>query len=130
MDLDKNPGERVVSSSLVIGGYVFFATFQPSDDPCEAGGTARLYFVNYENGCVPDAPVIDINGDGVVDQNDKVGGAVPRTIDIGYGIPSDIIFDPSDSTIIIQTSDTTIHIFKVDVGVNQLVVDSWREVID
>jgi type IV pilus assembly protein PilY1 len=130
MDLDKNPGERVVSSSLVIGGYVFFATFQPSDDPCEAGGTARLYFVNYENGCVPDAPVIDINGDGVVDQNDKVGGAVPRTIDIGYGIPSDIIFDPSESTIIIQTSDTTIHIFKVDVGVNQLVVDSWREVID
>ncbi|NIS80097.1 MAG: hypothetical protein GTO14_07785, partial [Anaerolineales bacterium] len=53
-----------------------------------------------------------------------------RTIDIGYGIPSDIIFDPSDSTIIIQTSDTTIHVFKVDVGQDQLVLESWREVID
>jgi hypothetical protein len=114
----------------VIGGYVFFATFQPSDDPCQAGGIARLYVINYDNGCVPAAPVVDINGDGVVDENDMIGGTVPRTIEIGYGLPSDIIFDPAESSIIIQTSDTTIHVFKVDVMKNRLTVHSWREVID
>jgi type IV pilus assembly protein PilY1 len=130
IDLVEGPGERVISSSLVIGGYVFFTTFQPSDDPCEAGGIARLYVVGYEMGCLPDRPVIDINGDGVVDENDKIGGKIPRNIDIGYGVPSDIIFDAPESSIIIQTSDTTIHVFKVDVGVDQVVLESWREVLD
>jgi hypothetical protein len=86
--------------------------------------------INYDNGCVPAAPVVDINGDGVVDENDMIGGTVPRTIEIGYGLPSDIIFDPAESSIIIQTSDTTIHVFKVDVMKNRLTVHSWREVID
>jgi type IV pilus assembly protein PilY1 len=130
IDLVEGPGERVLSSSLVIGGYVFFTTFQPSDDPCEAGGIARLYCVNYDNGCVPAAPVFDYNRDGVVDEGDMVGGSVPRSIVIGYGVPSDIVFDPSESTIVIQTSDTTIHVFKVDVLSKRLTVHSWREVID
>ncbi|NIS59770.1 MAG: PQQ-binding-like beta-propeller repeat protein, partial [Proteobacteria bacterium] len=123
-------GERVVSSALVLAGYVFFTTFQPSEDPCQAGGIARLYVVNYDNGCLPAAPVIDINGDGVVDVNDKIDGAVSRSIVIGYGLPSDIIFDAAESTVIIQTSDTTIHVFKVDLGNNRLTVHSWREVFD
>jgi len=130
IDLVEGPGERVVSSSLVAGGYVFFATFQPNDNPCEAGGIARLYVVGYENGCVPSRPVIDINGDGIVDENDKIGGTIPRTIEIGYGVPSDIIFDPADSSVIIQTSDTTIHVFKVDLGNNRLTIHSWREIFD
>jgi len=130
IDLVEGPGERVISSALVAGGYVFFATFQPNDDPCAAGGIARLYVVGYENGCVPLEPVIDINGDGVVDENDKIGGTIPRSIEIGYGLPSDIIFDPAESTIIIQTSDTTIHVFKVNLGSNKLTVHSWREVIE
>jgi hypothetical protein len=74
--------------------------------------------------------VIDINGDGVMDEQDMVDGKVPRTIEIGYGVPSDIIFDPAESTIIIQTSDTTIHVFKVDVMSKRLTVHSWREVIE
>jgi Tfp pilus tip-associated adhesin PilY1 len=130
MDLVEGPGERVVSASLVIGGYVFFTTFQPDDDPCVAGGIARLYCVNYDNGCVPAEPVVDINGDGLIDENDKVGGCVPRTIIIGHGVPSDIVFNPDESTIIIQTSDTTIHQFKVDVMSKKLTVHSWREVIE
>ncbi len=130
MDLVEGPGERVISSALIAGGYVFFTTFQPSDDSCEAGGIARLYVVKYDNGCVPAESVIDINGDGVVDENDKVGGSVPRTIVIGYGIPSDIIFDPAESSIVIQTSDTTIHTFKVNLGSKRMTVHSWREVID
>jgi type IV pilus assembly protein PilY1 len=130
MDLVEGPGERVLSSSLVIGGYVFFTTFQPSDDPCDAGGIARLYCVNYDNGCVPAEPVFDANGDGIVDENDKIGGTVPRHIEIGYGVLSDIVFNPSESSVVIQTSDTTIHQFKVDLAGNRLTIHSWREVID
>jgi hypothetical protein len=130
IDLVEGPGERVISSAFVAGGYVFFVTFQPSDDPCEAGGIARLYCVKYDNGCVPDVPVVDITGDGIVDDNDKIGGAVPRHIKIGYGVPSDVVFNPSESSIIIQTSDTTIHQFKVNLGSYKLTVHSWREVID
>ncbi len=67
----------------------------------------------------------------MVDENDKLAdGSIPRTIEIGYGLPSDIIFDPAESTIIIQTSDTTIHVFKVDVLSKRLTVHSWREVIE
>ena len=130
IDFSAHPGERVVSSALVIGGYVFFTTFQPSDDPCEAGGMARLWTTKYDTGCAPDSPIVDINGDGVVDQADKVGGCVPRCIEIGYGIPSDIVYNASESTIIIQTSDTTIHQFKINVGDKKITVHSWREVID
>ena len=130
LDLVEGPGERVLSSSLVIGGYVFFTTFQPSDDPCDAGGIARLYCVNYDNGCLPAEPVFDANGDGIVDENDKIGGTVPRHIEIGYGVPSDIVFNPSDSSVVVQTSDTTIHQFKVDLAGNRLTIHSWREVID
>jgi type IV pilus assembly protein PilY1 len=130
IDLVEGPGERVLSSALVMGGYVFFTTFQPSDDPCEAGGIARLYCVNYDNGCVPAAPVFDYNRDGVVDEGDMVGGSVPRTIVIGYGVPSDIVFNPSESSIIIQTSDTTIHQFKINISSERMTVHSWREVID
>jgi len=130
IDLVEGPGERVISSALVAGGYVFFVTFQPSDDPCEAGGIARLYVVNYDSGCVPAVPVVDINGDGIVDENDKIDGAVPRNIEIGYGVPSDVVFNPSEGTIIIQTSDTTIHQFKVNLGNYKLTVHSWREVLD
>ena len=130
IDLLEGPGERVISASLVIGGYVFFTTFQPSDDPCEGGGIARLYVVGYEAGCVPTEPVIDADGDGDIDEKDMDAMKDGRVISIGYGIPSDIVFDPGESTIIIQTSDTTIHQFKIDVLSKKLTVHSWREVIE
>ena len=130
IDLLQGPGERVLSSGLVIAGYVFFTTFQPSDDPCDAGGIARLYCVGYENGCVPTEPAFDINGDEVVDENDKINGVVPRSIDLGYGVPSDIVFNPSEGSIVIQTSDTTIHQFKINLDNNKLTIHSWREVFD
>jgi type IV pilus assembly protein PilY1 len=130
MDLVEGPGERVVSSALVIGGYVFFTTFQPTDDPCAGGGIARLYVVGYDNGCIPTEPVIDADGDGDVDADDMGAMKDGRVIVIGGGIPSDIVFDPTESTIIIQTSDTTIHVFKVDVGSKKLTIHSWREVIE
>jgi type IV pilus assembly protein PilY1 len=114
IDFIENSGERVTASPLVAGGIVFFTTFEPDvEDPCKAGGIARLYAVEYDTGCSPDSPVLDINGDGVVDDKDKIGGTVPRSIIMGHGLPSDIIFNPADNQIIIQTSDTTVHAITV-----------------
>jgi type IV pilus assembly protein PilY1 len=129
IDFVENSGERVTASPLVAGGIVFFTTFEPDiKDPCKAGGIARLYAVQYDTGCPPESPVLDVNGDGVVDEGDKIGGAVPRSIIIGHGLPSDIIFNPADNQIIIQTSDTTIHAITVKLLGERIKIDSWRQV--
>ncbi len=129
IDFVEHSGERVTASPLVAGGIVFFTTFEPDiEDPCKAGGIARLYAVQYDTGCAPDSPVLDINGDGVVDENDKIGGTVPRSITIGHGLPSDIIFNPVDSQIIIQTSDTTVHAVTVALLGERIRIHSWGQV--
>jgi type IV pilus assembly protein PilY1 len=130
IDFIENSGERVTASPLVVGGIVFFTTFEPDiSDPCKAGGTARLYAVQYDTGCIPDSPVLDVNGDGVVDEGDMVGGSVPGSIIIGHGLPSDIIFNPADSQIIIQTSDTTVHAITVRLLGERIHIHTWRQVI-
>jgi type IV pilus assembly protein PilY1 len=129
IDLVANPGERVTASPLVAGGIVFFTTFEPDlEDPCKCGGTSRLYAVQYDTGCPPTSPVLDINGDGRVDEGDVIGGEVPRSITIGYGLPSDIMFNPTDSQLIIQTSDTTVHAITVKLLGGRIGVHAWRQV--
>jgi len=130
IDFTVNSGERVTASPLVAGGIVFFTTFEPDiDDPCKCGGTARLYAVQYNTGCAPDSPVLDVNGDGVVDESDKIGGAVPRSIIVGHGLPSDIIFNPADNQIIIQTSDTTVHAITVKLVGERIKIHTWRQML-
>ena len=130
IDFVDNPGERVTSSPLVAGGIVFFTTFEPdTDDPCKAGGIARLYTAQFDSGCAPDSPVLDVNGDGVVDDSDKIGGVVPRSITLGYGVPSDIIFNPADNQIFIQTSDTTVHAITVKLLGERIKIHNWRQVL-
>ena len=120
----------MTASPLVAGGIVFFTTFEPDvEDPCKCGGTARLYAVQYNTGCAPDSPVLDVNGDGVVDEGDRVGGAVPRSIIIGHGLPSDVIFNPVDNQIIIQTSDTTVHAIAVKLVGERIRIHTWRQVL-
>jgi len=129
IDFIANPGERVTASPLVAGGIVFFTTFEPDiEDPCKCGGIARLYAVQYDTGCPPTSPVLDINGDGSVDEGDMIGEEVPRSITIGYGLPSDVIFDPADSQIIIQTSDATVHAITVKLLGERIRIHSWRQV--
>jgi type IV pilus assembly protein PilY1 len=128
IDFIENRGERVTSAPLIAGGIVFFTTFEPDiEDPCKAGGIARLYTVQYDTGCPPPFPVLDVNGDGSVDDNDKIDGEVPRSIVLGHGIPSDIVFNPADNQIIIQTSDTTVHAITVKLVGERIRVHSWRQ---
>lgn len=71
LDLDVAPGERIVVDARLRGGIVFFnsllpAGVMPDATPCDGGGTGFLYAVDLENGGPPDAPVYDLDGDGVV----------------------------------------------------------------
>ena len=127
-----NTGERVTSTSLLVGGIVFFTTFTPNNDVCGYGGVARLYAVKYDTGCAPDNPVLDLNGDNVVDATDtetgQEGGAIPKSIIIGNGLPSAPVYDSKNNQIIVQTSDTTVHPTTVSLPMNSFKIHYWREV--
>lgn len=45
-------GEKILADPTVFGGVVYFTTYTPAsgNNPCEQGGTASLYGVNYNTG--------------------------------------------------------------------------------
>jgi len=64
-------GQKMLADPTVFGGVVYFTSYTPpsGSNPCEQGGTADLYALNYKTG----------------------GGALAsnaRSMDLGYGIPS------------------------------------------
>jgi len=65
-------GERVIVDPDVRGELVFFNTWIPDSNPCNAGGSGVLMTVKQINGGRPDEPAFDFNGDGLVDINDLV----------------------------------------------------------
>ncbi|RTE64361.1 pilus assembly protein [Amphritea opalescens] len=67
------PGERIVSSSLVRSGRVIFPTLVPEADACSSGGTSWLMELDADTGARLASSPYDMNGDGVIDDNDLVG---------------------------------------------------------
>ena len=93
-------GERVVSSPILRGGRVIFATLIPESDPCGWGGTSWLMELDAVNGRRLTTSPFDINedgkfdsadlmqsydtnNDGVIDSNDNVEVSGIRKHDIG-----------------------------------------------
>jgi type IV pilus assembly protein PilY1 len=70
--VNDHPGERVVADPLVRNGRVIFATLIPETSPCSFGGTSYLMEIDAESGSRLDVSPFDLNGDGVIDQNDWV----------------------------------------------------------
>lgn len=50
LDLDAEPGERVVEQALLISGVALFTTLVPLDHPCEAGGESWLMSMDATTG--------------------------------------------------------------------------------
>ncbi|MEW5909961.1 MAG: PilC/PilY family type IV pilus protein, partial [Thermodesulfobacteriota bacterium] len=67
-------GEKALAESTIYASVFYFTTFTPNDDPCLPGGIAKLYAVNYKNGC----PIT----------NWGEGGDFTRALEVGGGIPS------------------------------------------
>jgi type IV pilus assembly protein PilY1 len=66
------PSERVVTNATVYQGIVLFTTYIHSADPCESGGKSWFMFLKDDNGGPPNQPIISINNDRTIDNNDVV----------------------------------------------------------
>lgn len=76
-------GERLSVDPNITGGSVLFTTSLPTTSVCENGGTGWLISLDW-NGLSFTVPTVDIDGDGVVDDDDI--GLVG--VNIAGGIPS------------------------------------------
>lgn len=81
--------ERVFTKPLAVGNVVFFTTFIPDADGCSGTGDTYLFALDYKTGLPPAHPVMDITGDGKVNDDDKVTvsgvSVIPAGIWIGRG---------------------------------------------
>ncbi len=113
-------GERVMGQGLIAGGFVFFTTFQPIDDPCKGGGRGYLYILDFQ--CqnlqegVPDVVDVGLSGMNYLgDSGGNFGYRVNLFSEGEYpGAPSSPVLDSSGNHVIIQMSDGTLLRIAVD----------------
>ena len=128
-DLDDpagDPGERVVQESVVVAGVSFFTSFYPNEDICGYGGDARLYAVDYKTG------FIATSGEVTTLHANAGGNITERYKELGVGLPSKPVFYRDLSTglssIMVQTSDTTVHVETVTLTGKLWGIGSWKTV--
>jgi type IV pilus assembly protein PilY1 len=116
VDLLMGPGERVVEPDALVAGVVYFTSFKPMAEKCQFGGFSWLYAMDFRNG----AAVDDDDDTG----NDTTDG---RVEEIGEGIVSRPVVDIVNEDVVIQGSDTRIHVRDTKNVIQQLIVRSWRQ---
>jgi type IV pilus assembly protein PilY1 len=123
-DPGSNPAERVLEESVVVAGISFFTSFYPNDDICGYGGNARLYAVDYKTG------FIATSGNVTTLRANAGGNITERYKELGNGLPSKPVFSRDLSTglssIMVQTSDTAVHIETVTLSGKLWGIGSWR----
>ena len=85
-----NCGERLVGSPFVRTGRVQFVTTNPTGLVCsgvdrQLVGDSWIMSLNYTTGEDANTVVYNLNGDGVLDDSDKVGGKPPVGLHLGKG---------------------------------------------
>lgn len=65
-------GERVVSTPILRFGRIIFTSIIPSSDPCDFGGTSWINEIDAVSGARLTYSVFDVNGDGLIDDNDFI----------------------------------------------------------
>ncbi len=125
-------GERVVDDPTVRHGRVIYVTFIPTDNPCAYGGQSWLMEVDYENGGMLNTTVLDLNGDNIIDENDKTNNEeVPGGIYLGGGKSSTPVIADIDkekeAKFISKTSGVT-ETVKEKGGGSDTGIFYWEEV--
>lgn len=116
IDLVVADGERITEPDALVGGIVYFTSFAPSDEVCKAGGESFLYAVKFRNGAGFD--------DDDNDANDTTDG---RVTSLGEGIVTKPVIDIINEQILVQGSDTRIHVQDTLGELRMLTVRSWRQ---
>jgi type IV pilus assembly protein PilY1 len=93
LNLTASSGERLIVDPDIRGGLVFFNTWIPDTNVCNAGGSGVLMSVKQSNGGRPDQAAFDLNGDGIVDVNDLVTVLDVNGNVIGTYAPSGEVFN-------------------------------------
>lgn len=113
-------GERVIYPAQTTLNRVIFVTAKvDADDPCESSGSGRLGELDLFSGSMLTYPVLDTNGDGVVDDDDEqVSG-----ININDGLPGlPVIIDRGDD------KPTQTKIILLSTGVAKFIDEKARNV--
>jgi type IV pilus assembly protein PilY1 len=116
IDLVEATGERIVEPDALVSGIVYFTSFAPNDAVCTTGGQSFLYAVKFRNGAGFD--------DDDDDSNDTTDG---RVFDLGDGIATKPVIDIINEKILVQGSDTRIHVEDTLGDLRMLTVRSWRQ---
>ena len=116
----------MIEESVVVAGASFFTSFYPNDDICGYGGDARLYAVDYITS------FIATNESGTVLKRDNGDDVAERYKDLGSGLPSKPVFHRDAGTglssVMVQTSDTTVHVESVTLTGKLWGIGSWKYV--
>jgi type IV pilus assembly protein PilY1 len=119
IDLENQAGERCISQAALVAGFVYFTTFVPTFDACAAGGFSWLYAANFRNASGDDGDDDETN-DTITDRLEVIGA----------GVATRPVIDVANEEVIIQGSDTRIHISDARGIIRHLVVRSWRQRYD
>lgn len=127
-------GEMSVSNPVFLGGSIpriIFTTLIPNDVACSFGGSGWLLELHPRNGGQLDGPAFDLNGDGVFNNLDTVGGAPVAGFMPNLGIMPEpvIIHDTANKTIIkpITGSKGIVKSVKQSSGGTPSGRQSWRQ---
>lgn len=93
MDLPES-GERINVNPLLRGNRIIFVTLTPDSDPCNAGGTSWIMELRSDDGSRLIFAPFDVNGDGIIDENDFVTYGGADTITSGIRSKSGIVASP------------------------------------
>lgn len=109
-------GERVTEPSALVNGVVYFTSFAPNTSACGAGGSSWLYASKYRSGSAYDD-----------DKNDSNDVATGRSSSVGDGVTARPVIDIINGKVLVQGSDTRIHVSDTLGQIRQMVVRSWRQ---
>ncbi len=120
--------ERVIEKPLVVGNIVIFTTFIPDQNVCAGNGEAYVFALDLTTGRAPDSPVFDVNGDGVIDDNDVVTdafGTIHKAagIRVGDGQASNPVL--LKNILFINTTDGGLEGIDVNLSGNRVQIKSW-----
>ncbi|MDQ2703144.1 MAG: PilC/PilY family type IV pilus protein [Pseudomonadota bacterium] len=138
LDLDQPyDGERVVSGLRVLGTTLIASSIVPGTgaSSCDAGGTGYINAIDAFTGTSPSQTFFDINGDGVVNDKDKITATIDGetvefpagSIDLGIGMPTRATI--IDKLLVVGGSSGGLGTVQTNPPATGTRRTSWREIL-